>query len=243
MIRTFIAVGGLVAVSLPATAAGPDPILEALRAADVARQTEATEAQAWADEKARLELLLTSIEERIGAERRRRDRARAELRTLEATTPEPPTAALETGTAEMSAKIDDSLDALAQSVPPGLIPPRGTQRANPREALDQALHRLERAERAVKTVDVSVATGRLDGTPVSVEVIRLGGVAAWWRSLDGTAGGEAFMVRGQLELRPADDADSLEAIALASVIAKGRAAPQIVLLPVRHARTSTGAQP
>ncbi len=223
-----------------AQAAQPEPTLEALRAADRARSTDATEAQAWAEEKARLQLLLTAIEERTTRARARRQNAEQQVRAALDTRPETPVDALENGAIRIAQQLDEALDTLARSVPPGLIAPRGPQRADPREALDQALHRLERAERDVETIAVSIAPGRLEGEPKSVEVIRLGGVAAWWRSLDGAAGGEAEMVDGQLVLHPATDPAVLSAIGRASAIAKGRRAPEILLLPVRHARTSLG---
>ena len=223
--------------------AEPESVLETLRAADTARQTNATEAQAWAEEKARLELLLTTLRERTAAARRARTKAQQALRALTAKSTRPPVVSLETATIRTGRQIDDALDALAKQVPPGLIPARSAERANPREALDRALHRLERAERALRTVVVSVAPGRLDGEPKSVEVVRLGGVAAWWRSLDGASGGEAQMIDGELRLYRVDDDAVLEAIAKASAIAKGRAAPEIVLLPIQYARTSTESTP
>ena len=230
-------------VPSPSVGADPDSVLESLRAADAARKSDTAEAQAWAEEEARLRLLITTIRERTTAAERRRSNSQKKLQKLVAETPEPPAVSLQTGTVRIARDIDRALDALARRVPPGLIPRRGTQRASPREALDQALHRLERAERGLGTVAVSIASGRLKGEPKSVEVLRLGGVAAWWRSLDGESGGEAQTIDGELKLHPMTDVATLEAIARASAIAKGRAAPQIVRLPVSYARTSTEATP
>ena len=225
------------------TPSAAERTLESLRAADQARSTDATETQAWAEEEARLKLLLTAIEERTAAARRREKRAREELRAAQETRPAQPIDLLELGAIRVARRIDEGLDTLAKQVPPGLIPPRDPGRADARKALDQALHRLERAERATEVVSVSIAPGRLNGEPKSVEVLRLGGVAAWWRSLDGQIGGEAQMVDGQLVLHSTTDPARLDAIGRASAIAKGRQAPEILLLPVRYARTSTGGQP
>ena len=230
---------GLMLLATPVAAAPIDEVLALLRAADRARQTDADEAQRWAEEQARLDLLLTTVNERIEAARRRRKTAAADLQALQAEKPTAPKATLATGAVDVAGRIDRALDLLSQRVPPGLVPPRGSRRADPEEALDQALHRLERAERGVRTVEVSIAPGWLDGEPRSVEVLRLGGVAAWWRSLDGAAAGEAEMADGRLRLFAANDKAVRKAIETASAIAKGRRAPEITLLPVAHARTST----
>ena len=67
---------GVSALSLLLMAAGgaetPNSVLEDLRAADRARASNAAEAQAWAEEKARLELLLAAAEEQISAARDRK---------------------------------------------------------------------------------------------------------------------------------------------------------------------------
>lgn len=242
--RGFIASAVVCLFASSALSAEPDATLESLRAADRARETDATEAQAWAEEKARLELLITTIAEQTQSARQRTSEALAELRTLRNSQPtvESGRQILEDGAYQTAVKINDALDRLARTTPPGLVPPRGQRRADPRRALDEALHRLERTERAAATVSVSIAAGRLDGDPRSVEVVRFGGVAAWWRSLDGATGGEAAMVDGQLRL--VENPEALDEIALASAIAKGRAAPVIVLLPVAQARwfTATSTQ-
>ena len=222
-----------------AFAAESDRILEHLRAADQARATDATEAQAWAEEKARLELLLTTVEEQTAAARRQARTSQDKLQALDAAAPPDKLEAFDRAAVRVANRIEQFLDTLALRVAPGLVPARGKRVADAREALDQALHRLERTERGVDTVAVSVAPGELDGEPRSVEVLRLGGVAAWWRSLDGQTGGEAQMVDGRLQLHPIGDPDLLDAIGRASAIAKGRLAPEVVLLPIRFARTST----
>ena len=234
----------LLAVVAPsyALASPADEVLQRLQAADQARQSDATEAQQWAEEKARLELLLTSIEERIRSAKQRQTVTQEALQTERAARPPSTLVQFETGALRVASDIHRALDHLAMRVPPGLIPARGPQRADPREALDQALHRLERTERGLTSVDVSIAPGRLNGEAKSVEVLRLGGVAAWWRSLDGTTGGEAHKVDGEFRLVEQTDPAVLDAIARASAIAKGRRAPEVLLLPVRFARTSTKGQ-
>ena len=241
----FLAAAGVTWFDLPASAAAePDNTLEILRAADRARETDATEQQDWAEEKARLELLLAAVKERIAAAQQRKKTAQEILKANRDTGDASSALSLQDGAIRIAVRIETALDSLARQVPPGLIPPRGPKQADPREALDQALHRLERAERGVGIVAVSIAPGRLtNGEPKSVEVLRLGGVAAWWRSLDGAMGGEAEMVDGQLRLHRNEEPGVTEAIERASAIAKGRRAPEIVVLPVRYARTSTGAHP
>ena len=241
---TVAAVVVLFGLTIAAGPSGPEAILEELRATDRARQTDATEAQAWAEEKARLELLIAAAKEETTTARQRRKDAKTALKTLTAAGPAPSEdRTLEVGAARVAEAIERRLDAFGRAMPPGVIPQRGPRRADAREALDRALHRLERAERNAQTISVTIAPGEGDGGMRSVEVVRFGGVAAWWRSLDGQQGGQARMVDGTLRLYPIDRPEDLDAIALASAIAKGRRAPEVVLLPVRYARTSTKGSP
>lgn len=218
-------------------------MLEPLRQADRLRQEEAAAAQAWAEEKARLDLLETTILAETEALQRRRQAAEQKIAELtEARPADEALFHLETGAVQLARQIEDNLDVLIRRLPPGLIPLRSSPRADPYEALDEALHRLKRSERATRAIDVSVVTGYLDGEARSVEMVRMGGVAAWWRSLDGAMGGEAAMADGRLVLYPATDPTVLESLRRASDIAKGRRAPEVVVLPVRYVRTSTRGQ-
>ena len=144
-------VAALLALPLLVGAGSADRVLELLRQTDALRQDEAREAQAWKEEEARVRLLLGSLDEQTDAARRDARRARATLEALRAEAPPPPEAVLErleSGAVEVAEAIHAGLDRLARSAPPGLIEPRGPGRPSPRQALDDALHRLERAERA-----------------------------------------------------------------------------------------------
>lgn len=222
-----------------ASAQQAEEALASLRQADRFRQEDAREAQAWAEEKARLELLLATLQEQAAALRKRSVKDRRTLQRERSELPPPPEAILsrlEAAALRVARDIHQGLQNLERQVPPGVVPSQASGRTTPEQAVDGALHRLERTERAMRSVEVLVASGQLNGQLRSVELVRVGGVAAWWRSLDGLEGGEATMFEGQLVLFPVKDPEDLAAIGRAADIAKGRRAPEVVVLPARRAR-------
>jgi hypothetical protein len=228
---------GLVAASAAAeTPPRPDAlkVLEHLQAAHQAR----LEAGRVAEEAER-----SALERRAQAARVRMDtivaeeaaqRARRELAELEAKQAplDREEAALRALMLDVAERIHATCDALAAVAPPGVVPARPAVRSqDPELVLGEALDRLESAEQRAGQTEVVVADGTwTDGTPRTVEVLRLGAAAAWWLSMDGTTAGVARMDGGQLKLEPR--AEILVPIQTAVAIAKGRAAPDLVQLPV-----------
>jgi len=135
--------------------------------------------------------------------------------------------------AEVAEQIHGRLDALAARTPPGAVPPRPSPEPRQPEArLDAAFERMEAAERRAQQIDVTVAEGELEGERRSVQVLRVGAAVAWWIGLEGDQAGWVEVDGGELRLRLLEDADAREAIARAVRIAKGRAAPELVPLPL-----------
>ena len=69
-----------------------------------------------------------------------------------------------------------------------------------------------------------------------MELLRVGGAAAWWRALDGEQAGTATIEDGEVILVAVTDPAVASAIIKGVDIAKGRVAPALVELPVHHAR-------
>ncbi|MEM1024805.1 MAG: DUF3450 family protein [Myxococcota bacterium] len=137
---------------------------------------------------------------------------------------------------EVAAQIHSRLDALAARVPPGAVPPRATPEPRAAEArLDAAFDRLEEAERRARQIEITLAEGDLEGERRAVQILRVGAAAAWWLSLDGDQAGWVEVREGSLALRPLADPVGREAIARAVRIAKGRAAPDLIPLPLPEA--------
>ncbi|HJL14178.1 MAG TPA: hypothetical protein RMH99_00910, partial [Sandaracinaceae bacterium LLY-WYZ-13_1] len=97
---------------------------------------------------------------------------------------------------------------------------------------EAALDRLEQAERRLDQIEVMVVESRLEGEPAAVEVLRFGGASAWWRAFDGERFGVVRVVDGEVRLEPKTGAGLAERVELAFDIAKGRAAPELVVLPL-----------
>lgn len=212
-----------------------DRAIELLRAANEARAENAAEAQRWQEEQARLRLLVQSLRDEARRIEARAADLRAEIERLEARQEaEGPRgdrlAALERLARAQVERIHDALDALEGRALPGAVPERGDAADADLEA---ARARLEAAERRAEQVTVELADGRLDGESLRVELLRVGGAVGWWCSLDGTSAGVAQVRQGALQLEPPPEPRDAEAILSACRIAKGRAAPELVTLPVR----------
>ena len=113
------------------------------------------------------------------------------------------------------------------------MPPRPSPEPRQPEArLDAAFDRLEGAERRAQQIEVTVAEGQLEGQPRSVQVLRVGSAVAWWVGLEGKQAGWVEVEDGDLRLRLLEDGDAVEAVSRAVRIAKGRAAPELIPLPL-----------
>jgi hypothetical protein len=91
--------------------------------------------------------------------------------------------------------------------------------------------RLQEAERQARKAGIELVSVQLQGEARTVKLLRLGGVMAWWLSLDGAAAGAASIEAGDVQLHVAETPQQAEAIGGAFAIAEGRSAPRWVLLP------------
>ena len=214
-----------------------DRVLTALKGASEARSDNAREAQNWKEERQRLNVLQQTINQRIGQQRLQAKELRRGIADLkaqnEALEPQRLTIKnLELLAESQASVIDQSLDALALTLPPGIVPKYRAVNVEAIEKLQNALNRLETTENNLQNVAVELSTGQRNGKTLAVEILRVGGAATWWRSLDGETAGHVQIKQGKLLLEPVENADDRKAILKACDIAKGRAAPQIVALPL-----------
>jgi hypothetical protein len=114
---------------------------------------------------------------------------------------------------------------------------RAARITDPAARLTAAAHRLDDAQRQARRASVEVVEGTLGTRKLTVKLLRIGAVAAWWTTLDGRETGTAVTRDGRLALAPAFTPADAQAIAKAFAIIEGRAAPDWVLLPADHVAT------
>jgi len=218
----------------------PQQVQAELQAAHQARTHLAEETRAWTAEKERLDLLLSAVRrrtERLQAEAKEAEAARDELKkkldTLSAETQRLET--VRTLFDALSERLEKDLETLAAGALPGLVPPDAAAGVtDPARRLDAAVARLEETESRLATVTVEIVTGVLEGREVTVKLLRAGGAAAWWTSLDGDRAGTARREGDRLVLQTLAAPAAAEAIRKAVAVAEGRAAPDWTLLPAGH---------
>jgi hypothetical protein len=207
--------------------------LENLRAANQSRSDLAREEATWTLERQRLQAVLDAtrietthvVHDATQAEAAR-DAARTRLASLGS---QSDLDAIRTQLRTNGEQVAARLAALAASLPPGVIPavsPTGDE-----GTFDAAVRALEAAERSAGVLMVNVVTGQRDGKPEAVKMLRIGGAAAWWVSLDGTAAGAVRMEHGAVNLVAVADELARTAIMTALAQAEGRSPPQVELLP------------
>ncbi len=229
----------------PSTA---DRVAAELRAARAARSRLLAERQQWQAEQARLELLRETVRRearRLEAAADNAARREAELRKRLARRQKrlDRLQALRQAVGGVCDRLAGALDKLAAQSLPGWIPPAtAAAAADAAQRLTAASERLTEAERRAGTAGVEVVAGRLGGRTLAVRLLRAGGAAAWWVSLDGRQAGTASMAGGQLTLQPAATAEDAEAIRKAFAVAESRAAPDWTLLPVPAGKPKGGAE-
>jgi hypothetical protein len=226
---------------LPALSTSPSvsgQVLAELRAANEARAERLREEEAWALEKEKLELLAAAIRSevarlRAAAEEARSEEADLRERTAGLRAKEDRHARIEEMLDTLSEVLEKALEELAGRSLPGLVPPdRAAAITEPAERFAAAVRRLEAAERQVRTSGIELVEGLLEGRATTVRLLRIGGVAAWWATLDEKQAGVAVRKNGELNLFPPGSSEDIEVIRRAFAIAEGRAAPDWVLLPV-----------
>lgn len=215
-----------------------EQVMEELRAAGAARAQLLRERQGGTLERKELELLKDTVrreaerQKAIAAEarkvearlRKRLAKRKAQQRRLES---------VEAAVDAVCERLEKALAALAKRSLPGLIPPdRAAGITEPGRRLAAGVERLDEARRRTKRAGVEVVGGDLGGRTTAVKLLRVGGAAAWWLSLDGTQAGTATLRGGRLVLRAATDAQDVSAIRKAFATAEGRGTPSWALLPV-----------
>lgn len=230
----------LAAVAAMATVAAADGDAEAvladLRAADAARIAADREVDDWERERSELEALAAALED----ERARIDVAIAETRArndalaseLAAPTPAADRlAGLRTWAANQRERVGAALDALAARTVPGTVTRRdGDRDDDPIGALKATVTAADDAAAALGEVAVeSAIVGDGEGER-AVDLLRVGGICAWWRDLDRDDAGPTAIRDGTLRGLPAADDAHREAILRAFARAEERAPPGVETL-------------
>jgi hypothetical protein len=222
----------------PVEAPRPDPAqaaLESIRAANVARSAAAGEADAWRNERERIEALIEAnatdaqrLRQELGeVEKERQDAAAESARLGSDVSLKHARQVLD----DTAAEVHRRLVALAASLPPGaVVVPAATG-----DDLDESVHALSQSERSAATLSIEVVPGRIDGHDLVVKLLRASGAAAWWLAMDGRQAGVAMVVDGHLVLTPVADELDADAIRRAITITEGRQAGAVIVLPLPRA--------
>jgi len=222
----------------------PRQVLAELRAANAARAERLTAEQAWALEKEKLELLAATVRREAdrftaAAAKAKSDEAALKTTLAAARATQQRIEAVEAMIDTLAERLEQALERLAGRALPGLVPPdRAAGITDPPARLAAAVSRLDQTERQARKAGVELVTGTLAGEPVTVKLLRAGGVAAWWMSLDGKQTGQAVMADGKLSLTPASTEADGKAIRQAFGILEGQAAPTWSALPAGHVKVA-----
>lgn len=222
----------------------PQQVMAELRAANAARAARLREQQDWALEEQKLELLQAAVgaeTKRLadGAAEAKRQAAELRKRLRAAEAKQKRLEAVEAMIDTLAERLEHALGALAAATIPGVVPvDRAAGITDPAARLAAAVQRISDAEQRAREPGIELVTGSLAGQPATVKLLRIGGVAAWWVTLDRERTGTAAIQDGKLVLLPAATPENGQAIEKAFAIAEGRAAPHWVLLPIRREATT-----
>lgn len=214
-----------------------------LQAAGAARAQLLREQQVWAMEKEKLDLLAAVLGDEAGdlaAEAAESTRQLSQLRKQMAgmTARRQRLKLIEAMIDTVAERLENALDAAAAEYLPGLVPAdTAAEIIDPARRLTAAADRLDAAERHARKPGIELVLGDLGDVSATVKLLRLGGVAAWWSSLDGRKAGTARMIDGKLRLTEAAASQDADAIKRAFAIVEARAAPGWVMLPAGHVMT------
>jgi len=247
------ALAACLAAALGVGAAEPDPqattapvgsvpqrVMTELRAANAARAQRLQEQQDWALRKHELELLASVVRDQAqqaarDAAEAKRERARLQKQAAGVEARQAHLEQVEAMIDALAERLEKALAALATRSLPGLVPAdRASAITDPAGRLAAAADRVAQAQRQTHRCGVELVVGDLDGQATTVKLLRAGGVAAWWMSLDATRSGTATVEEGKLMLSAARTPADVAAIRKAFDIAEARAAPDWVLLPAQH---------
>lgn len=221
----------------------PEKVMTDLRAAHAARTQLAKEEQARAMEKEKLELLASTVRsetERLRTTAAKAKSAEADLkkRIEDLKAQEHRFKLVEAMIDTLAERLEKALEALAARSLPGLVPPdTAADITEPPKRLAAGAGRLEEVGRQAGRSGVELVAGTLGNQSVTVRLLRVGGVAAWWMTLDGKQAGTAAVKDTTLILHPAKTPQDAAAVSKAFAIAEGRAAPDWVLLPADQVKT------
>ncbi len=210
-------------------------VLDELRAAGRARRARLEEEEARRAEQQRLKLLVSTVRDKAAryrsaaaadrkriAEREKRGRELAALRDRRG--------AIENMVGAIAARLQKTLNEVADASLPGLVPPATDTGSDPAGKFAAAISRLRGSRRRGTGAAVELVAGRLGGRTVTVKLLRAGGAAAWWVALDGEKAGTARVEDGRLILRPVGPAEA-DSIRKTLAVLEARAAPELLLLP------------
>ncbi len=215
-------------------------VIAELIAADQARDELQQAEQQWAMEEEKLQMLIDSVNRR--AEQLRREADKAEKNRSELKKQVADEQAQQQRLVEVEAMVDALAERLEQALEtlkghslPGVVPPdTAAGITDPLRRFSADINRLAKTEQNNCTSTVELVNAELGGRTVTVKLLRAGGAAAWWMSLDGKKAGQATMQDEELMLDPAADEQDAESIKKAFAIAEGQSAPHWTLLPVHH---------
>jgi hypothetical protein len=223
------------------SAGGPaEQVMRELRAADRARMQRVRELEEWRMERQRLELLRDALEHEKRSVQEEAENLRAEIKELRERRERVQQArdrreALMRVLRTTAERLEAGLAKIARKGPPGLVPPAANQvpaTSDARVKLSGQVARLRETGKRLENSAVDMASGQLQGELRTVHCLRLGGVAAWWMTLDGERVGRVQAGGDLPTLRPVDDEDEAAAIRRAFDIAWGRELPAWVTLPL-----------
>jgi hypothetical protein len=215
-----------------------EEVMAELRAAGAARARLLKERQQWAVEKEKLQLLKSTVlreaeRHRAAAAAARQVEAKLRKRLAERKGGRQRLESVEAAVDALCERLEKALADLARRSLPGLVPPdRAAGITEPGRRLAAGVERLEEARRRTRRAGVEVVGGLLGERSMAVRLLRAGGVAAWWMSLDGKLAGTAAVRDGQTVLRAVTEPPDVQAIRKAFAMAEGRETPDWALLPV-----------
>ncbi|MCJ8328993.1 MAG: DUF3450 family protein [Lentisphaeria bacterium] len=223
-------------ISAPICADDTGLLLEELKQANQARSMRNKEKQDWLLEKEKLNALLNTLKQenqnlkaRESSALKKKEELAKKL-SLEAVISDEK-AAVEAFAKEIKTLVDAYLKALESKTLPGIVAAAKQQQSVLR-AFSDSMSRLSKAEREARNIQVDTLAGFLNGNLKSVEVLRLGGICAWWLTRDGKLAGLANVVDGKLILTELKDAGQLAVIQKAIAIAKGKQNAELIALPL-----------
>lgn len=217
----------------------PRQVLDDLTAANEARARRLREEDEWSQEKQRIELLRSTVQRETRRVGNATDAASKVIQQLEEDgrarqDERRKIEALRSLLARLTERVHRELSAIEKTCPPGIIPKVQPQTsATPEVRFLAVTDLLAQAKRQATRAGVEIVSGTLARKPTTVRLLRIGGVAAWWCSLDGKRAGRATVSAGELQLRTVT-ADEAASIRSAFDMAQGRVAPGWVVLHVER---------